>query len=100
MEGWLIERQCQNGRGPTDHGEEWVTVDLVVRAGTSIAHVIAGDTVLRYERPIVGGGVVSGYDEAAKHDGESLTGGYIALQSESHPVQFRQVLLRPLAGER
>ena len=100
MEGELIERHCTSARAPTYHGEEWVTVDLVVRGGTSIAHVIGGDTVLAYERPVVGGGVVNGYDEAAKHDGELLTGGYIALQSESHPVQFRQVLLRPLAGGR
>ena len=100
MQGELTERHCTNAHAPTYHGEEWVTVDLVVRAGTSIAHVIAGDTVLSYERPVVGGGAVNGYDETAKHDGESLTGGYIALQSESHPVQFRQVLLRPLAGGR
>ncbi len=100
MEGELIERHCTNARARTYHGEEWVTVDLVVRGGTSIAHVIDGDTVLKYERPVVGGGAVNGYDEASKNDGESLTGGYIALQSESHPVQFRQVLLRRLAAGR
>ena len=41
-------------------------------------------------------GVVDDFDEAVKEDGRPLTGGYIALQSESHPVQFRQVLLRRL----
>ena len=100
MDGELTERHCTSARAPTYHGEEWVTVDLIVRGGTSIAHVIDGDTVLTYERPVVGGGVVNGYDEAAKNDGELLTGGYIALQSESHPIQFRQVLLRPLVGGR
>jgi len=75
-----------------------VTVDLIIRGGTSITHVIDGDTVLAYERPVVGGGVVNSYDEAAKNDGELLTAGYIALQSESHPIQFRRVLLRPLPG--
>jgi len=96
MDGELTERHCTNARAPTYHGEEWVTVDLIVRGGTSITHVIDGDTVLTYERPVVGGGAVNGYDEAAKNDGDPLTGGYIALQSESHPIQFRQVLLRAL----
>ena len=98
--GDTIERHCTNARAPTYHGEEWVTVDLVVRGGTSVAHMIDGDTVLTYERPVVGGGQVSAYHEGAKRDGEPLMGGYIALQSESHPIQFRQVLIRPLAGGR
>jgi hypothetical protein len=45
---------------------------------------------------VIGGGVVSGFDEAEKTDGQRLTAGYIALQSESHPIQFRRVLLRKL----
>jgi hypothetical protein len=64
-----------------------------------VTHVVDGDTVLSYARPVVGGGVVSGFDPDAKRDGARLTGGYIALQSESHRVQFRQVLLQRLEGE-
>jgi hypothetical protein len=64
--------------------------------GRQIRHVVDGNTVLEYSNPLVGGGMVSGHDPAAKTDGNPLTGGYIALQSESHPVQFRQVLLRKL----
>jgi hypothetical protein len=39
---------------------------------------------------------VNGFDEAVKQDGRRLTEGYIALQSESHPIQFRQVLLKSI----
>jgi hypothetical protein len=59
---------------------------------------VNGQTVLTYARPTIGGGVVSGFDPAAKRDGAPLTGGYIALQSESHPIQFRRVLVRELRG--
>jgi hypothetical protein len=45
---------------------------------------------------VIGGGVVDGFDPAVKQDGRPLTGGFIALQSESHPVQFRQVRIRRL----
>lgn len=96
MAGEPVEAHCITADGPTFHGDQWVTVDLVVRAGDAIAHVVAGDTVLAYNRPVVGGGVVNGYDPAAKVDGTLLTGGYIALQSESHPVQFRKVWIRQL----
>jgi len=44
-----------------------------------------------YEKPQIGGGVVSNYDPAVKKDGTLLRSGYISLQSESHPVEFRKV---------
>jgi hypothetical protein len=59
---------------------------------------VNGETVLRYEKPQIGGGNVSGYGPAVKRDGEMLAGGSISLQSESHPVEFRKVELLNLAG--
>lgn len=98
MEGRLVEEHCLESSSPTFHGEEWVTVELVVRGDESIVHLVNGDTVITYERPVVGGGVVNGFDPGAKRDGEPLGRGYIALQSESHPIQFRRVLLQRLDG--
>ena len=95
MDGELVTRHCVVANAPTFSGNQWVTVDVFVQ-GTQIRHVIDGNTVLEYSHPVVGGGMVSGHDPAAKADGNPLAGGYIALQSESHPVQFRQVLLRKL----
>jgi hypothetical protein len=56
--------------------------------------------VLVYTRPTIGGGVVNGFDPAVKTDGQPLSRGWIALQSESHPIQFRRVLLREVRAER
>lgn len=94
--GTLEQRHCITADAPTFHGDEWVTVELVVRGGGSIAHVIAGDTVLAYANPVIGGGVVEEFDPGVKIDGTPLDGGYIALQSESHPIQFRGVWIREL----
>lgn len=96
MAGQLVEQHCVESTSRTYHGDEWVTLDVLVLGDSLIAHVLEGDTVLSYGRPVVGGGVVSGFEPSAKRDGQPLTGGYIALQSESHPVQFRQVLIREL----
>ena len=38
------------------------------------------------------------FDPAEKPDGKLIEGGYISLQSESHPVEFRKVELLNLAG--
>ena len=98
IDGELVEQHCVTASAPTVHGNGWVTLDLFVLGDSLIAHVMDGDTVLAYSRPVIGGGVVSGFDESVKEDGRPLTSGYVALQSESHPVQFRQVLLRRLPG--
>ena len=74
-------------------------MDIIVRGGSEIVHVIDGDTVMAYARPVVGGATVEEFGEPAREDGRLLTEGYIALQCESHPIQFRQVLLKQLPEE-
>jgi hypothetical protein len=54
--------------------------------------------VLEYQRPTIGGGDVNGFDPAVKQDGTLLTGGYIAIQGESHPTEFRKIELLNLSG--
>jgi hypothetical protein len=100
MDGALVEQHCITAAAPTIHTDEWVTLDLLVLGDSLIAHVMHGDTVLTYSRPVIGGADSTELASAGLQDGQPLTGGYIALQSESHPIQFRQVLLRrlPTAG--
>lgn len=99
IDGRLVEEHCIPSASGTVHDERWVTFELVVLGDSLITHIVDGDTVLTYARPVVGGGVVNGHDPTAKPDGTRLTGGYIALQSESHPIQFRRILLQRLDGE-
>ena len=53
---------------------------------------------LRYSKPQIGGAAVSNADPAIKVDGTPLTGGYIALQAETAPTDFRKVELLNLEG--
>ena len=64
-----------------------------------LAHIVEGDTVIQYSKPIVGDGMVSDFKPEAKVNGTPLTKGYIALQSESHPIQFRKVLIKDLSKD-
>ena len=96
MAGSRVEAHCTSAEAPTIHGQEWVTVDLIVLGDSVVYHVMGGDTVMTYSNLTVGGGTVEDFGEAANDEGRPLSHGYIALQSESHPIQFRQVLLRRL----
>jgi hypothetical protein len=96
--GPMIKGHCTNSKSDTYRGDVWVRVEVEVRGGGKITHKVEGQTVLEYERPTVGGGEVNGHDPAAKVDGTLLTEGYIAIQGESHPTEFRRIELLNLSG--
>jgi hypothetical protein len=96
--GKLITAHCVSSRSKTYDGDQWVRVEAMVLGGEKVKHMIDGQVVLEYEHPQIGGGNVENYDPAVKQDGRILTEGYISLQGESHPVEFRKVELLNLAG--
>jgi hypothetical protein len=95
-QGRLYDGHCLNSTSKTYSKEEWVKAELIVLGDSLITHIINGDTVLEYSKPTMGGGVVSGYDTTLWHPGKPLTSGYIALQSEGQPIDFRNIELRNL----
>lgn len=97
-EGEFTSTHCIESTSATYNGDQWVTVEVLVQGDSSIVHYVNGDAVITYENPTTGGGVVSGHQPEMKPEGESLDSGYIALQSESHPIQFRRVALLDLGG--
>jgi hypothetical protein len=98
MKGKLFTPHCVNSSSQTYHGDQWVRVEAEVHGDSIVSHRVNGDTVLTYEMPQVGGGNVSKHHPTAKQDGLLLQSGYISLQSESHPIEFRKVELLNLAG--
>jgi len=91
MNNKLITDHCINSTSKTYAGDQWVRVEVLVLRDSIIKHIVERDTVLIYEKPQIGGGNVSNYNPAAKRDLTVLRGGYISLQSESHPIEFRKV---------
>lgn len=98
MKGALVTDHCVNSTSKTFHGDQWVRAEVEVHGDGAISHRVNGETVLSYEKPQIGGGVVSGHDPAVKQDGKLLSEGTISLQSESHPIEFRKVELLDLVG--
>lgn len=95
-EGNVYDGHCLNSTSKTYVKDEWVRAELIVYEDSLIQHIINGDTVLQYSKPTMGGGVVDGYDSALWKPGKPLTSGFIALQSEGQPIDFRKVEIRKL----
>jgi hypothetical protein len=94
----LFTTHCLNSKSKTYRDGEWVRVEIEVHGAGVVTHIIDGETVMSYEMPQIGGGSVTNFNPSAKQDGRLLDGGWISLQSESHPVEFRKVELLNLAG--
>ncbi len=71
--------------GPTIHGDEWVTAEVVVYGDSLIQHRVNSELVIEY-------------GETQLEDGTPLDSGYIALQAETHPTDFRSIRLLNLKG--
>jgi hypothetical protein len=85
MNGELRRDHCIESSSETYHGDQWVTVELEVHGSELARHKVNGETVMEY-------------GELQLDDGTPLAAGYIALQAETHPTEFRSVRLLNLEG--
>ena len=92
--GAFTEEHCINSTSKYYYDGDWVTLDIIVHGGKSIYHVIDGDTVLAYTKPQVGGMLLP--ENYLVPSGTFLEDGYIALQAEGTPIDFRKVELKIL----
>lgn len=97
MDNKLITAHCIDSKSKTYDGDQWVRAEVLVLGDSIVKHIVEKDTVLVYEKPQIGGGNVSHADPSLLKAGKLLSEGYIALQSESHPVEYRKVELFDLA---
>ncbi|MFK7922699.1 MAG: DUF1080 domain-containing protein [Bacteroidia bacterium] len=110
MMGDTINRDhCINSTSKTYEGDQWIAVEAVVLGDEVVYHIMEEDTVLTYMKPMLDSvfvsslgnwdqfGVPNGADWAARV-GEPIKSGYIALQAESHSIDFRNIRLLDLAG--
>jgi len=98
MDGKLETRHCINSKSKTYEGDQWVRVEVLVHGDELMRHYVEGEPVLEYTKPQIGGGNVSPVDPKVKVDGTPLTGGYISIQAETAPIDFRKIELLNLQG--
>jgi len=75
----------------TFHGDQWVTLEIDIQ-GNKIKHFVNGEEILHFENPKynpaheLGKTFIKGNDDVVKD-------GYVSLQSNSHPIDFRKIEL-------
>jgi hypothetical protein len=98
MDGKLHTAHCTNSTSRTYEGDQWVRVEVEVLGDERLRHMVDGQTVLEYTKPQMGGGAVAPVDPAIKVDGTPMTSGFISIQAETAPTDFRKIELLNLEG--
>ncbi len=96
MNDQLITEHCINSSSETYHGDQWVTAEIEVHGNETVVHRINGKDVLFYSRPQLDDSDPFAQQLLASGFSRMLSEGYIALQAESHPVEFRNIQLMRL----
>ena len=98
MDGKLFTPHCKNSTSKTYDGDQWVRVEVEVRGDELVRHIVEGVTVLEYSKPQMGGGQASPVDPKVKVDGTPMDHGFISIQAETAPIDFRKIELLNLEG--
>jgi hypothetical protein len=97
MGGKLFTPHCTTSKSKTYDGDQWVTVEVEVRGGKKMKHLIDGEVILEYDEPQLDDRDAHAKELIAKAGGvKLLKEGTISLQSESHPIEFRKVEIMKL----
>lgn len=89
----LVTRHCNDPQvGKTFHGDDWVTVEIEVRGGEVICHLHDGEVLFEYTKPQLDPNDADAKPLIEARGGDlTLDKGYIAIQAESHPTDFRRI---------
>ena len=98
MNDTLVTNHCINSTSATLDGDQWVRVEVLVLGDSILKHIVNGDTVLVYTGPRMGGGMANNTQPGVLQDGKPLSSGYITIQAETAPIDFRRIELLDLEG--
>ena len=90
----MAQNHCVYSNSKTYHDERWVSVEFIVYSDSLIHHIVEKETVMTYTNIRIGGGYL--FPRYKDKIGTPLKEGYIALQSESHPIEFKNIMIKEL----
>ena len=95
-EGERVTQHCIDSSSTTYHGDQWVTLEIEVRGDEVIRHTVNGEMVFEYSKTQLDEGDPDAQNLIKQGQPVAVSGGYISLQAESHPTEFRRIDLLPL----
>ena len=83
---------CISSSSDTYHNDDWISVEFLVFSDSIVHQIIKRDTVISYSNIRLGGTYLS--DNFTDKIDQPLKEGYISLQSEGHPIEFRNIKIK------
>ncbi len=96
MEGKLQNNHCIESSSEPVYSEQWVNFEVKINGNGVIRHIVNGEEVLTYEKLQLDPSDPEAQALITKGAPIQLSSGFISLQSESHPVEFRNIRLMKL----
>jgi len=97
MDNQLITQHCNNSNYPAIEDSSWVRMELEVHGSEKVIHKINGQVVMEYGKPQYDDTDAFARELMEKGHPQIISEGYIALQAEGHPVEFRNIELMKLS---
>ncbi|MGD9843511.1 MAG: DUF1080 domain-containing protein, partial [Steroidobacteraceae bacterium] len=96
VNGAKLTDKCTRMSSTTMRGDQWVTAEAEVKGGTSIKHYVNGQLIVEYQQPQLSSSDPDSARLLAAGANAQIIDGYIGLESNGHPVEFRKIEILPL----
>lgn len=96
IDGVPAKGLCSKLGDITIRGDEWVTVLAEVDGGKRIKQIVNGTQVVEYTDVTLDDSNADAQRLLAQGAGKALTAGYISVQSNGFPIEFRRLEVLPL----
>jgi hypothetical protein len=91
FDGKLTTQHRTASKAKVYPGDQWVTIEVEVHGGRLIKHILEGETVISYSQPQLNPNDPYAKKLLAQGMPKMLEDGYICIQAESHPTEFRRI---------
>jgi hypothetical protein len=101
FDGVPLKDHCRNSSSRTYMGDAWVHLEIEVRGGRHVSTVVDGRVVLEYQNVQLDPTDLRAMEIYLSSGLKTpLEGGYISLQGEGHPIEFRNIQILVLSDPR
>lgn len=96
IDGAPAKGLCSKLSDITLRGDQWVTILAEVDGGKRVRHIVNGDQVVEYTDLTLDDSNADAQRLIAQGASKALTSGYISIQSNGFPIEFRRIEVLPL----
>jgi hypothetical protein len=96
IDGVLLTDKCSKRSQITIPGDEWVSVLAEVQGSSRVRQVVNGDLVVEYTDLTLDEKDADARRLMAAGADKSLSSGFISIQANSHPIEFRRIDVLPI----